>query len=137
MSSRYLMLLAGAFAIGLVLMFTARSIHAPAPVAVRAPEIPSVALALTLTKDGIAPASASVPKDHRVMLAITNRRHDRVGLSLHGYQDRLMIGWIEPDSTWRGEFLADRPGDGFAWMLEGEPVGKLAVEGSHLEDGHR
>jgi len=60
-----------------------------------------------------------------------------VGLSLHGYQDRLMIGWIDSDSTWRGEFIADRPGDGFAWMLEGEPVGKLAVAGSHLVDGHR
>ena len=137
MSSRYLALLAGAFALGLVLMFVARSIHAPTPVTVRAPEIPSVELALTLTKDGITPANASVPKDHRVRLAITNHRHDRVGLSLHGYQDRLMIGWIEPDSTWHGEFLSDRPGDGFAWMLEGEPVGRLAVEGSHLVDGHR
>jgi hypothetical protein len=135
--SRYLKLLAGAFAIGLVLMFVARSLHAPALIAAKTPEIPSVALALTLTRDGITPANASVPKDHHVMLTITNHRHDRVGLSLHGYQDRLLIGWIEPDSTWRGEFLADRPGDGFAWMLEGEPVGKLAVEGSHLEDGHR
>ena len=58
-------------------------------------------------------------------------------LALHGYQDKLMIGWIEPDSTWRGEFLADRPGEDFAWMLEGEPAGKLSVTGSHLVDGHR
>ena len=134
---RYLGLLAAAFGVGLVLMLVARTLRVPAPVEVRAPEVPHVELALTLTKDGITPANATVPKDHRVRLTIVNRRRDRVGLSLHGYQDRLMIGWIDPDSTWRGEFLADRPGEGFAWMLEGEPVGKLAVEGSHLVDGHR
>ena len=134
---RYLALLGAALVLGLVLMFAARSLRAPRPVEVRAPEIPSVELAFTLTKDGISPANASVLKDHRVRLTITNRRRDRVGLSLHGYQDRLMIGWIDPDSTWRGEFLADRPGEGFAWMLEGEPVGRLVVEGSHLVDGHR
>jgi hypothetical protein len=134
---RYVLLLGGAFVVGLVLMLAARTLRAPAPVEVRAPEIPSVELAFTLTRDGISPANSSVPKDHRVRLTIVNRRRVRVGLSLHGYQDRLMIGWIDPDSTWRGEFLADRPGDGFAWMLEGAPVGKLAVEGSHLVDGHR
>jgi len=134
---RYLGLLGVALVVGLVLMFAARSLRAPRPVEVRAPEIPTVELALTLTKDGITPANASVPKDNRVRLTIVNHRRDRVGLSLHGYQDRLMIGWIDPDSTWRGEFIADRPGDGFAWMLEGEPVGKLAVEGSHLVDGHK
>lgn len=135
--NRYLGLLVAAFALGLVLMVAARSLHAPAPVVAHVPEVPSVELALTLTNEGITPGNATVPKDHRVKLAITNHRHDRVGLSLHGYQDRLLIGWIEPDSTWRGEFLADRPGDGFAWELEGEPVGRLAVEGSHLVEGHR
>jgi len=134
---RYFILLGGAFVVGLALMFAARSLRAPKAVEVRAPEIRTVDMAFTLTKDGIAPANSSVPKDHRVRLTITNHRRDRVGLSLHGYQDRLMIGWIDPDSTWRGEFIADRPGDGFAWMLEGEPVGKLAVEGSHLVDGHK
>ena len=134
---RYLLLLGSAFALGLVLMLAARTIHAPSPVVTRAPEIPSVDLELVLTKGGLSPANSSVPKDHRVRLTIVNRRRDRVGLALHGYQDKLMIGWIEPDSTWRGEFLADRPGDGFAWMLEGEPVGQLNVSGSHLVEGHR
>jgi len=134
---RYLMLLGAAFAVGLVVMLVARSVHAPAPVVARAPEIPSVDLELVLTRDGLSPANSSVPKDHCVRLAIVNHRHDRVGLSLHGYQDRLLIGWIDPDSTWRGEFLADRPGEGFAWMLEGEPVGQLNVSGSHLVEGHR
>jgi len=134
---RYLLLLGSAFALGLVLMLAARTIHAPSPVVTRAPEIPSVDLELVLTKGGLSPANSSVPKDHRVRLTVVNYRRERVGLSLHGYQDRLMIGWIDPDSTWRGEFLADRPGDGFAWMLEGEPVGQLNVSGSHLVEGHR
>jgi hypothetical protein len=134
---RYLLLLGSAFALGLVLMLAARTIHAPAPVVKNAPAIPAVDLELVLTKGGLSPANSSVPKDHRVRLTVVNRRRDRVGLSLHGYQDRLMIGWIDPDSTWRGEFLADRPGDGFAWMLEGEPVGQLSVAGSHLVEGHR
>src|SRR5262245_52429774 len=120
-----------------MLMLAARTLQAPAPAAERAPEIPIVALELVLTKDGIAPATSSVPKDRRVRLTIVNHRGDLVGLSLNGYQDRLAIGWIDPDSTWRGEFLADRPGEGFAWMLEGEPVGRLDVQGSHLVEGHR
>ena len=134
---RYLTLFGSALAVGLVLMLLARTVHMPAPAPPKVVEIPSVDLTLTLTKQGITPENSSVPKDHRVRLTIVNRRRDRVGLALHGYQDKLMIGWIEPDSTWRGEFLADRPGEGFAWMLEGEPVGKLAVLGSHLEEGRR
>ena len=134
---RYGLLFGSALVVGLALMLIARTVHMPPPVVTRAPEIPAVDLELTLTSQGISPENSSVPKDHRVRLTIVNRRRDRVGLSLHGYQDRLMIGWIDPDSTWRGEFLADRPGEGFAWMLEGEPVGKLVVAGSHLVEGHR
>jgi hypothetical protein len=134
---RYLKLFGSALVLGVALMLVARTVHMPAPAAPKVAEIPSVDLALTLTKQGLSPENSSVPKDHRVRLTIVNRRRDRVGLALHGYQDRLMIGWIEPDSTWRGEFFADRPGEGFAWELEGEPVGKLSVLGSHLEDGHR
>ena len=133
---RYLMLFGSALVFGVALMLVARTVHMPAPPAPKVAEIPSVDLALTLTQQGISPENSTVPKDHRVRLTIVNRRRDRVGLALHGYQDKLMIGWIDPDSTWRGEFLADRPGEGFAWELEGEPVGKLSVLGSHLVDGH-
>jgi hypothetical protein len=134
---RYFLLLGSAFVIGLVLIPVARTVHVAPPAAPKVAGIPSVDLALTLTKAGITPENSSVPKDHRVRLTIVNHRRDRVGLALHGYQDKLMIGWIDPDSTWRGEFLADRPGEGFAWEMEGDPVGKLAVLGSHLVDGHR
>ena len=134
---RYAMLFGSALVLGIVLMLVARNVHTQPPAAPKVVEIPTVDLMLTLTKAGITPENSSVPKDHRVRLTIVNRRRDRVGLALHGYQDKLMIGWIDPDSTWRGEFLADRPGDGFAWMLEGEPVGQLNVSGSHLVEGHR
>ena len=134
---RYAMLFGSALVLGIVLMLVARNVHTQPPAAPKVVEIPTVDLMLTLTKAGITPENSSVPKDHRVRLTVVNHRRERVGVSLHGYQDRLMIGWIEPDSTWRGEFLADRPGEDFAWMLEGEPAGKLSVTGSHLVDGHR
>jgi len=60
---RYLALLGAALVLGLVLMFAARSLRAPRPVEVRAPEIPSVELAFTHTKDGISPAT-SFTKSH-------------------------------------------------------------------------
>ena len=33
--------------------------------------------------------------------------------------------------------LADRPGDDFAWIVDGAAVGRLVVQGSHLVEGHR
>jgi hypothetical protein len=97
-----------------------------------------VSLDITVTPDEhIVPGVASVPKDHVVRLSVTNRHRRQITLTLMGYQDRFGVAYVQPDSTWRGEFLADRPGDGFAWMLEGAPVGTLNVTGSHLVEGHR
>ena len=44
---------------------------------------------------------------------------------------------LAPGAGWTGEFLADRPGEDFAWLLDGEPAGRLTVTGSHLVEGHR
>jgi hypothetical protein len=60
-----------------------------------------------------------------------------VGLALAGYEDRLAIPALSPGATWSGEFIADRPGEDFAWLLDGVPAGRLAVTGSHLVEGHR
>jgi hypothetical protein len=54
-----------------------------------------------------------------------------------GYEDRLGAVRVAPDSLWRGEFVADRPGQDFAWVLDGAPAGRLEVAGSHLVEGHR
>jgi hypothetical protein len=135
---RYLVLLAVAVVLGAIALVAGRRLRfsagtEPAP---KAP--PEVALDLTITPDHrIDPATASVPKDHLVKLSVTNHEARAVSLSLMGYQDRFRAAYVGPDSVWRGEFVADRPGDDFAWVLEGAPVGRLAVSGSHLVDGHK
>jgi hypothetical protein len=101
---------------------------APAPVAV---------LELAIEGGRVAPAMASVPKDARVRLRVSVRGTRGVRLSLAGYQDRLAIPELAPGSSWTGEFFADRPGEDFAWLIDGVPAGRLAVTGSHLVEGHR
>jgi hypothetical protein len=135
---RYLVLLAIAVALGAVALAVGRNLRLssgpePAPAA-RA----EVVLDLIITPDHrITPAVASVPKEHIVRLSVTNGGTRAVTLTLMGYQDRLAVTQVAPGSAWRGEFVADRPGDDFAWMLDGAPAGRLAVTGSHLVDGHR
>ena len=135
---RYLVLLAIAAVLGMVGLYVSRAVRfrpPPLPVPTARPE---VALDITIRPDHrILPGIASVPKDHIVRLTVTNRSAGSASLSLMGYQDRLRVATIAPDSLWRGEFVADRPGEDFAWVLEGQPVGRLAVLGSHLVDGHK
>jgi hypothetical protein len=135
---RYLVLLVIAVALGAVALAVGRNLRLssrpePAPAAHE-----EAALDLTITADHrITPAVASVPKDHLVRLSVTNGGTRPAALTLMGYQDRFSVTQVTPGSVWRGEFVADRPGDDFAWMLDGAPVGRLAVTGSHLVEGHR
>ena len=134
---RYFILFAVAVALGLIGLLSGRALRVssgPEPVAAE----PEVALEITIGPGArIAPAVASVPKDHRVMLTVTNRDARPASLTLMGYEDRLGAVRVAPDSIWRGEFLADRPGQDFAWVLDGTPAGRLEVAGSHLVEGHR
>ena len=97
----------------------------------------SVAVTLTLTDQGVEPPLVTVPKDQRVVLTIVNHRRLASGVSLQGYQDAFMAGILAPGATWHGSFVADRPGEDFAWIVEGEPTGRFIVQGSHLVEGHR
>jgi hypothetical protein len=99
--------------------------------------MPAVALALDACDTTVVPESAQVPKDHRVRLTVRNRGTTPARLVLSGYEDRLSIPQLPPGAAWSGEFLADRPGEDFAWMLAGQPAGRLTVTGSHLVEGHR
>lgn len=134
---RYLVLLAVAAMLGAIGLVAGRSIRlAPRPESVAMQ--PEVALEITIGPGArITPAVASVPKDHRVRLTITNRDMRAASITLAGYEDRLGELRVAPDSLWRGEFVADRPGQDFAWMLAGAPAGRLEVAGSHLVEGHR
>jgi hypothetical protein len=130
------LLLAGLLAsvAGVVVM---RSLRASVPQAEAVVAAPTTALELSLGAAGLEPVAASLPKGHRVQLSVRNGQPAPVTLTLQGYEDRFVAGPIAPGATWRGEFLADRPGEAFSWVVAGMPVGQLAVTGSHLEEGHR
>ena len=134
---RYALLFVALTLIGLGLNAWFRRARLESPAPARAAEA-AIDVALTITPESrIEPTEIAVAKDTRVRLTVTNRHRLAVSLALMGYQDRFAVAYLQPDSVWRGEFLADRPGDDFAWMLEGAPVGRLRVTGSHLVEGHR
>jgi hypothetical protein len=58
-------------------------------------------------------------------------------VALAGYEELLPPRRIAPGETWSAEFVSSRPGDDFAWLVDGRPAGRLRVTGSHLEEGHR
>ena len=109
---------------------------APARAAAPAPPRPAVALTLTVSDEGIAPALTQVPKDARIALTLVSHAGRPARITLAGYQDRVRV-MLAPGATWRGSFVADLPGEGFAWLVDDEPAGRLAVLGSHLVEGHR
>jgi len=81
------------------------------------------------------PAVVAVGDDLR--LAIVNRTRRQARVSLSGYEDRLSVIALAPDSTWRGSLVADRPGVPLAWLVDGVPRGRFDVAGSHLVAGHQ
>ena len=134
---RYLLLLLaglGAGLVGLVAMrfLPERRSEPPAVAPVQVTE-----LALVLLAERLEPESVVVPKDQRVRLEVRNDRAAATTLVLQGYEDRFRVGPVAPGGTWLGEFVADRPGEAFAWLVDGQPVGRLTVSGSHLVEGHR
>ena len=134
---RYWILLFIALAVAALLMATRRSASVRRAPAASTPA-PVVELKLELLPGArIDPAEAGVPKDHRVRLTVVNHAGRAVTFTLAAYEDRVAPSALAPDSTCRLEFLADRPGDDFAWMLDGAPAGRLRVTGSHLVEGHR
>ena len=127
MNRRWLVLLALVPVAALVLGVLARRPHtaaAPVPPAIAAPEIE-----LRLTP--------AVPAGRHVRLVVRNAGDDTAELRLAGYQDRVAVTAIAPGETRRLSFLADRPGDDFAWLVDARPVGRVSVTGSHLIEGHR
>jgi hypothetical protein len=133
---RYAVLLAITLIAALLLPGAARRLRAraeaPAPAA-----IPEAILTLTLDGARVAPERGAVPKDHRVRLTVTNVGAAPVTLELAGYQDVLPAHDVPAHGRWEASFLADRPGEDFAWLLDGQPAGVLSVTGSHLVEGHR
>lgn len=137
MSRRYLLLLAGITILAAVLALLGRpSARSPRPdAAVIA--APVVDLTLTIAGGRVTPPVTSVAKGSRVRLRVDHRGDRPSRLALAGYEDLITIPTLQPGAVWTGEFAAERPGDDFAWLLDGEPRGRLAVTGSHMVEGHR
>ena len=120
---------------GGLLAFRSLRWTAPSPEAAEPRETTS--LVLVFGEQGMDPPVSSVASGHLVVVAVQNAGSEPATLELQGYEDRFRAGPIEPGKVWRGEFVADRPGDAFAWLANGVAVGRLSVTGSHLVEGHR
>lgn len=99
--------------------------------------VPAFELAIEIGDSSVTPASVAVPKNHRILLRVHNQAAHPLSVRLAGYERQVSIAALPADSTWRGEFLSDLPGEDFAWLVDGQPVGRLSVSGSHLVEGHR
>lgn len=134
---RYGWLLLAAVLVGVGGMLAVRMVRWSAPAPEGAAQVETTALVLVLGEAGLEPPAVVVPRGHRVTLEVRNDRSAPVTMDLQGYADRFRAGPIAPGGTWRGGFVADRPGEAFAWLVDGEVVGRLAVTGPHLVEGHR
>lgn len=125
-----------AAALGVSLFARAPGGRARDEVGVLAPS-PSISVPLEVGDGFLRPDRVVVTKGDRISLTIVNSGRARVDMALPGYEDRLKPFAIEAGGTWTGDLVVDRPGDDFAWAVNGKPMGRLVVTGSHLEEGHR
>ena len=109
---------------------------APKPAAATAVS-PAQSLLLEIVNGGVRPERSGVAKGTSVTLTVRNRDNVPRRLSLAGYEDRWSPGPIAAGAETLLRFRADRPGEDFAWLVDGSPAGVFLVTGSHLEEGHR
>lgn len=137
MTRRYLLLVAVVALAAIAVSALARRPRAANPRATETVALPHVDLVLAIEDGRITPESAAVPKGHRVRLRLSNHGAAAADVRLAGYEDQVAVTALAPGATWTLEFTADRPGDDFAWLVNDQPAGRLAVTGSHLLEGHR
>ena len=134
---RYGAVLLAAVAAALVLGAIARAPGRRESPTATAAAVPAETLRVAFAGGVAHPERASVPVDHMVTATLVNDGSHPIEAALAGYEDRFALAPIEPGASRTVTFLADRPGEAFAWLVDGEPCGRLAVTGSHLERGHR
>jgi hypothetical protein len=137
MSRRYLALFAAVIGAAGLLTVLSRLPRAAGTGGATAARTPAVSLGIEIRDARVLPATASVPKGGLVRLEVVNAEPRSVRFGLAGYEDLLPERVLAPGESWSAELRADRPGDDFAWLLDGVPSGRLAVSGSHLVEGHR
>jgi hypothetical protein len=136
MSARYLALLVLALLAAFALTALGHRPRRAAPAAAAA-AVPEVAITVEVRHDRVSPEFVSVPKDHRVHLTLSNPGSAPLAIRLAGYEDRVAVNALAPGERRLIEFVADRPGGDFTWLIDGRPVGRVAVTGSHLVGDHR
>ena len=137
MNRPYWILFAGTVLVGLALASFGRAPRREQARVAERPQAPVASISLEIRDGTVAPASITIPKDRRVRLEVRNRGSALARFGLAGYEDRLGPVTIAPGASWSAEFLADRPGEDFAWLIDEAPAGRLSVTGSHLVEGHR
>lgn len=111
--------------------------HAPRPAPATASSSPAESLRLEIVGGAIRPERTAVAKGSAITLSVRNRDLVPRRLSLAGYEDRWISSPIPARETTVLRFTADRPGEDFAWLVDGAPAGVFSVTGPHLEEGHR
>ena len=137
MKRRYLLLVALVALAAVAVSALARLPRTSSSRTTEAAPLPRVDLVLAIENGRLSPESAAVPKGHLVRLRVSNHGTTPTSVQLVGYEDRVTMTSLAPGATWAMEFIADRPGDDFAWLVDDRPAGRLAVTGSHLLEGHR
>ena len=99
--------------------------------------VPTDTLRMTFAGGTARPEVASVAEGRRLALTMVNEGAKAITVGLAGYEDRVPAAPLLPGAMRTVTFLADRPGEAFAFLVDGEPCGRLAVTGSHLPEGHR
>jgi hypothetical protein len=133
----YVMLFVIALAGAAVLLAVGRRPHERGPARASAPAAPLEDVRVTLHARGTTPDRLTVRLGARVTAHARNADGGAHTLSLAGYDDRVGVVTIAPRDSATLVFLADRPGEDFAWLVDGQPAGVLVVAGSHLVEGHR
>ena len=134
---RYGFVLAGALLAALVLGAVARAPRRAETRTQATQAVPTDTLRVAFADGTARPDAATVAVGHRVALLLTNEGAGTITVGLAGYEDRVPAAPLAPGITRTVPFVADRPGEAFAFLVDGEPCGRLAVTGSHLEEGHR
>ncbi len=105
----------------------------PPPAAAR----PFAHLTVRVVEGGLDPAWAEVPLGSQLVLTRASAAPGRHVLSLAGYEHALAPCTLLAGASRTDTLFLDLPGEDFAWLLDHQPVGRLAVAGSHLVEGHR
>lgn len=139
MTRRYLILLAAVLALGIGLSFVARSglLHPGQTTAAATTSVARAPVSIHVRDGVVTPSESVVPLGSRVALEVVNDGHDEIELALAGYEGLLPALRVAGGTAARSEFTAGRPGEDFAWLVDGRPAGRLRVAGSHLIEGHR